>query len=173
MRSVMKIKNTSIGLVLLLIIGVATVFSFSLGCAEQKEPSPAENNSSEEKNISTANISNIEWQWTGFQNSKTPENQTLVPKPENYTLAFFSDGIYYIKADCNRGSGNYTLEENALTLGPATMTLMGCGPESMDSEYLSLLSGAKSASLEDNQLILYSEETGVKMFFTNGGKAEK
>jgi heat shock protein HslJ len=170
----MKIKHASIGLVLLLTIGVMTIFSFSLGCAEQREtsPDPSENNS-QIGNISAENISSIEWQWTGFQNSKTPENLTLVPKPENYTLSFFSDGIYYIKADCNSGSGNYTLKENNLSFSPATMTLIACGPGSMDSEYLSLLSGEKSTSFENNQLILYSKETGIKMFFTNGGKTEK
>jgi heat shock protein HslJ len=172
----MKIKHASIGLVLLLIIGITTVFSFSLGCAEQREPSPqvpAENNSSGGKIISAENISNIEWQWTGFQNSSSSENHTLVPKPENYTLAFFLDGTYYIRADCNQGSGNYTLKGSTLSLGPATMTLMGCGPGTMDSEYLALLSDEKSTSFENNQLVLYSGGTGVKMFFTNGGKAEK
>jgi heat shock protein HslJ len=172
----MNIKHVSIGLVLFLIIGIATVFSFSLGCAEQREPSPqmpTENNSSGGKNISAENISNIEWQWTGFQNSSSPENHTLVPKPENYTLAFFPDGTYYIRADCNQGSGNYTLEEDILSLGPAAITLMGCGPGSMDGEYLALLSGEKSTSFENDQLTLYSKETGIKMFFTNGGRAEK
>jgi heat shock protein HslJ len=96
-----------------------------------------------------------------------------VPDPENYMLAFFPDSTYYIKADCNSGSGNYFLEQNVLTLAPPVMTLIACGPESMYSEYLSLLSNVNSATLENGQLILYSESTGLRMFFTKGGRIEQ
>jgi heat shock protein HslJ len=219
----MKMKITSIGMVLLLTIGVITAVSFSLGCTEQEEapvePSdntsvepaetipaeptenasaepaettpagPAENtpvesaetipagsseSSTEElEPISADDITNIEWQWTGFQDSDSPETRITVPDPENYTLAFFADGTYYIKADCNSGSGTYTLDGNNLTLGPTTITLMACGPESMDGEYLSLLPTVEAATIEDGQLVLYPGNEGDKMFFVNGGEAEQ
>jgi heat shock protein HslJ len=123
--------------------------------------------------ISVDNVTNIEWQWTGFQDSDSPETQITVPDPENYTLAFFADGTYYIKADCNSGSGTYTLDGNNLTLGPTTITLMACGPESMDGEYLSLLPTVEAAALEDGQLVLDPGKEGDKMFFVNGGEAEQ
>ncbi|KKH97670.1 hypothetical protein EO95_00955, partial [Methanosarcina sp. 1.H.T.1A.1] len=174
----MKMKIASIGMVLLLTIGVITVVSFSLGCTEQEETpdkpaenttvepaentsvEPAENTSTESAentsvepadNISTESaestpaepaettipelepisaddITGIEWQWASFQDSDSPENQIMVPYSENYTLAFSPDGTYHIKADCNSGSGTYTLEGNNLTLGPTAITLMACGP---------------------------------------------
>jgi heat shock protein HslJ len=96
-----------------------------------------------------------------------------VPDPENYTLAFFSDGTYSIKADCNSGSGNYTLEGNSLTFSPATITLIACESDSMDSEYLALLSDVQSAAFENGQLVLYSQNAGDRMFFNNGGQATK
>jgi heat shock protein HslJ len=96
-----------------------------------------------------------------------------VPDPENYTLAFFADGTYYIKADCNSGSGTYTLDGNNLIPGPTTITLMACGPESMDGEYLSLLPTVEAATIEDGQLVLYPGNEGDKMFFVNGGEAEQ
>jgi heat shock protein HslJ len=219
----MKMKITSIGMVLLLTIGVITAVSFSLGCTEQEEapvePSdntsvepaetipaePTENASAEPAEttpagpaentpvesaetipagssesfteelepISADDITNIEWQWTGFQDSDSPETRITVPDPENYTLAFFADGTYYIKADCNSGSGTYTLDGNNLTLGPTTITLMACGPDSMDGEYLSLLPSVGEAALEDGQLVLYPGPEGDKMFFVNGGEAEQ
>ncbi|MCC4769434.1 META domain-containing protein [Methanosarcina sp. DH2] len=222
----MKMKTTSIGMVLLLTIGVITAVSFSLGCTEQEEtpvePSdntsaepventpaePAENTSVEPAEnisaepientpaesaestpvesagsagstteelepVSADNITSIEWQWASFQDSDSPETQITVPDPENYTLAFFDDGTYYIKADCNSGSGTYVLEGNNLTLGPVTITLMACGPESMDGEYLSLLPTVEAVALEDGQLVLYPGNEGDKMFFTNGGEAEQ
>lgn len=219
----MKMKITSIGMVFLLIIGVITAVSFSLGCTEQEEapvepsdntsvePSetipaePTENTSAEPSEttpaepsettpagsaetipagssessteglepISADNITNIEWQWASFQDSDSPETQIIVPDPENYTLALFADGTYYIKADCNSGSGTYTLDGNNLTLGPTTITLMACGPESMDGEYLSLLPTVEAAALENGQLVLYPGNEGDKMFFTNGGEVEQ
>lgn len=55
----------------------------------------------------------------------------------------------------------------------SVMTLIACGPGSMDNEYLLLLSDVKSAAFENEQLILYSENASEKMFFTNGGRAEQ
>ncbi|AKB74788.1 hypothetical protein MSLAZ_1527 [Methanosarcina lacustris Z-7289] len=195
----MKIKTASIGMVLLLTIGVIIAASFSLGCTEQEktpaEPAentsvkpaentpaePAENTSIEPAEtttqklepISAGDVTGIKWQWASFQDSDSPETQVMVPHPENYTLTLFPDGTYHIKADCNSGSGTYTLEGNDLTLGPATITLMACGPESMDGEYLSLLPTVEAAALEDGQLVLYPGNEGDRMFFTNGGKAEQ
>ena len=119
--------------------------------------------------ISADNITSIKWFWGGYKHS---DEYTPVPNPENYTLAFFSDGTCYVKAECNSGSGSYTLEENNLTIDSTAITLMACGPDSMDPEYMELLAGVKSATIEDGQLILYSSE-GDTMFFTNGGQAEQ
>jgi heat shock protein HslJ len=118
------------------------------------------------------NITNIEWQWAGFQKSSNSENKTIVPDPENYTLAFFPDGTYYIKADCNRGSGNYTLEGDSLNLDPAEITRMMCGPDSMDREYLALLSDVESATIKDEQLFLDTNKSNT-MFFKSGGETEQ
>lgn len=123
--------------------------------------------------VSADNIINVEWQWTSFQDSDSPDTQIMVPDPENYTLALFDDGTYYIKADCNSGSGTYTLKGNSLILGPAAITLMACGPESMDGEYLSLLPTVEAVTIEDGKLVLYPGNEGDKMFFVNGGEAKQ
>lgn len=141
--------------------------------AESTPTEPAETTIPELEPISADAITGIEWQWASFQDSDSPENQIMVPYSENYTLAFSPDGTYHIKADCNSGSGTYTLEGNNLTLGPAAITLMACGPESMDGEYLSLLPSVGSVALENGQLVLYPGNEGDKMFFTNGGQAEQ
>ncbi len=171
----LKIRDKPIDLFsLFFTVIVITLISFSPGCAEQGEnsPEPAETPANSGA-ISTNDLTNIEWQWTGFEQSGSSENKTMVQDPENYTISFFPDGMYSIKADCNSGSGNYILEENSLILDPPVITLIACGPGSMDSEYLSLLTSVKSAAFEDKQLILYSENAGQKMFFTNGGRADQ
>ncbi len=123
--------------------------------------------------ISAGNIQDTEWQWTGFQDSDSPDSQITVPSPEDYTLSFFADGTYYIKADCNTGSGTYSLEGNRLFLDLPVTTLVDCGPESMNGEYMSLLPTVEAAAIEDGQLVLYPGNEGDKMFFINGGKAER
>jgi len=175
MKIKVEIRNKSRSLVSLSFIAVIiTVALFSSGCAEQGESSPeSDEQVVNSDGISVENLTNIEWQWIGFQQPGSPENRTIVPDPENYTLAFFSDNTYYVKADCNRGGGNYILEGDNLTLDLPVMTLIACGPESLDSEYLSLLSNVSSATLENEQLILHSVNTGQRMFFISGGRTEQ
>lgn len=235
----MKIKNMSIGLVLLLTIGIITIASFSLGCTEEgkntsepvannsQQPEPVVNDSQQPElanntsqqsdaieNVSTEPVSTndsssgsassgssssesgssgssssesdssedtseqldpvsadsiigVKWLWASYEHS----GETIeVPNPEQYTLSLSSDGTYYLTTDCNTGSGNYSLEGNDLTLNTATMTLVACGPDSMDPEYTSLITGVKSVTIKDGQLVLYSSE-GDTMFFNNGGQA--
>lgn len=123
--------------------------------------------------ISADNITNVEWQWTSFLDSDSPDNPVTVSSPENYTLAFFADGTYYFKSDCNSGSGTYTLEGNRLILDLPVSTLVDCGPESMDGEYTSLLPTVEAVALEDGQLVLYPGNEADKMFFVNGGEVEQ
>lgn len=123
--------------------------------------------------ISADNITNTEWQWTSFQDSDSSESQVTISSPENYTLSLFADGTYYIKSDCNTGSGTYNLKGNRLTFDLPVTTLIDCGPESMDGEYTSLIPTVEAAALEDGQLVLYPGNEGDKMFFVNGGEAKK
>ena len=58
----------------------------------------------------TANVSapfvGANWRWVGKSGSET----ITVPSPNRYTIAFNATGTYAVKADCNVGSGNYTLD---------------------------------------------------------------
>jgi heat shock protein HslJ len=167
--------------VLLLVCFLMVFSAFTLGCTETLEESGndtiLEDNATpvngdteaasieiSEENI--ADMRNIEWQWTGLD-GEGPGSQLQVPDPENYNIAFLEDGIYYFRADCNTGSGDYTMEGSSLTLGPGMMTLVACREESLDGEYLASLANVTSASIEDGQLILYQEEQENRMIFKN------
>lgn len=146
----------------------ATIPAGSSGSSESTE-SPAE----ELEPISVDNITNIEWQWTSFQDADSPDNPVVVPSPENYTLTFSADGTFSFKADCSNGSGTYTLEGNDLLLTLPVTTIADCGIESMNGEYLSLLPTVEKATIEDGKLVLFSGIEGDKMFLVNGGEAEQ
>ena len=83
-------------------------------------------------------ITNIVWQWTSLTNQPTGET-TEVPNPQDYTITFRDDGTLSGQADCNTFTGTYSQEAGfAITLG--AMTMAACGDDSLDQQYLQLLS---------------------------------
>lgn len=117
-------------------------------------------------------ITGINWQWTSVTNQSTNET-TTVSSPENYTIAFNTDGTLNGKADCNTFTGSYSQESGfTITLGATTMAF--CGEASLDQQYLTLL-GSVAAGGPDGQGNLALETPGgeQRMLFMNGGPASQ
>jgi heat shock protein HslJ len=154
---------------LLLVITFVAATLLVSGCTETLDDVEEEMNGEqmETENVSINDIIDIEWQWSGLIETE-PASQSVVPDPENYTIVFSADGTYSVKADCNSGTGNYTVEENDLTINPGPMTLAYCGPESLDSQYMALLINATSFTMENDQLVLFTGEDDDKMLFAEG-----
>ncbi len=112
-------------------------------------------------------ITDVTWQWTELVETE-PASQSLVPTPENYTLTLGSDGELTITADCNFVGGSYTLDGDALSilLGPSTMAF--CGEQSLDAQYLDLLSRVESYAVEGGELILSLRDGAGTMTFIQG-----
>lgn len=156
-----------------LIFVVLTGTLIAVGCTEADNGNDVVEDAQDEEHIVTLEeIIDIEWQWSGLIET-LPASQSVVPDPENYTLTFNADGTYSIKADCNMGSGGYTLEGNDLTLAPGPITLAYCGPDSLDSQYLSLLSNVTTVSMDNDQLVLGMGEDGDRMLFVKGEVVEQ
>jgi heat shock protein HslJ len=120
---------------------------------------------------STNSIQGVLWQWVNVTNQATGE-KTTVPVPENYTIVFKDDGTFSGKADCNLISGTYSQDNGlVLTLGPGT--LMYCGADSLDQDYITLL-GSIVAGGPDGQGNLALENAGgeQRMLFKNGGAVQ-
>lgn len=115
-------------------------------------------------------ITGVLWQWAGLVET-APASQSVVPDPENYTLVLRPDGNLAITADCNMVGGSYTLEGDALTieLGPSTMVF--CGEQSLDQQYLKLLGNIEGYGVEGNRLVLGLKAGGGRMTFDSGGPA--
>lgn len=154
MRNIQKI------LTLLFICTLVTATLLVSGCTE----TAPDIENVEPETISLNDIVDIEWQWSGLVETE-PASQSVVPDPESYTITFSNDGTYSIKADCNRGSGTYTLEGNELTIAPGPITLAYCGSDSLDSQYLSLLNNVINVSMDNDQLILGMGNNGDIMMF--------
>ncbi len=142
---------------------LAAVISFS-GCTDKVEDEP---NQSEVQNIGKEDIVDKEWQWSQTI-EVNPESQTDVTDPGKYTLIFSDDGTYSIKADCNSGSGSYTIEENRISIDPGPMTLAYCGEDSLDSKFLAYMGNVNFIAIKNDQLVLHLSESGDRMVFIEG-----
>jgi len=118
---------------------------------------------------SLESILDISWQWVDLVETE-PANQSVVPDPENYTLAFHADGTLDIQADCNQVKAAYSQQGSALIieLGPSTMA--ACGEDSLDQQFLALLDKVSSFGMLAGDLKLVGEK--FTMGFADGGSAE-
>jgi heat shock protein HslJ len=102
----------------------------------------ANSNNPGDSSTSGESIQGVLWQWESVTNKTTGE-VTTVPAPENFTITFNDDGTLNGKADCNNFTGTYSQENGfSITLGASTMAY--CGEESLDQQYLQLLSSVAS-----------------------------
>ena len=118
----------------------------------------------------TSDLQKNPWQWSAAT-STVPASQTVVPKPELYTLTFASDGSVSIKADCNTIKGTYTVNGSALTINSAgPSTRVACGPDSLDSVFLAGLAQVASYKTGSSPALTlqFAKDAGTMQF--NAGK---
>jgi heat shock protein HslJ len=100
----------------------------------------------------------VAWHWQG------PAGGPPAPR-DLYTLEFAADGRALVRADCNRGSGRYTVEANGrLSLTPIATTKMGCPAGSLDTAYLRALALVEGYRIEGEGLSLALRGGGAMRF---------
>lgn len=109
-------------------------------------------------------ITGAEWQWIRLDGAETIQ----VNDPTRYTLLFLTDGTFQIRADCNRGSGTYSVSGSDLqiTVGPLTRAI--CPEDSLELEFLDYLGQVVSYNLTGGQLFLNLGGGGGTMVFSTG-----
>ena len=113
----------------------------------------------------TGDLIDIAWQWAALEDGG---QSTAVANPERYTLAFLDDGAIAFAADCNNGTGSYTLEGMALTLQPGAMTAAACAEGSLSDQYVQLLGQVAGFTFDGDDLLL-SVGDGQVLRLVNGG----
>jgi heat shock protein HslJ len=97
-------------------------------------------------------LTNTPWSWQGTQ---TKDGARVVPDaPERYTIEFQPGGRVNVRADCNRGSASYLLNDTALSFGPIALTKMMCPSGSRDAEFLKGLGAVTSQATDGSDLVL-------------------
>jgi heat shock protein HslJ len=113
-----------------------------------------------------ASLEGPTWNWikTEYSNGSA----TTSPDPTKYTLLFSQATQRFIfVADCNNGSGTYTLSGSSLTMHVEGMTRAMCPPPS--DEYVKMLDLVASYKIEGSTLSLtFKGDAGI-MTFTTGG----
>ena len=122
---------------------------------------------------SSDGLTGVKWEWTAMQET-VPASQSVVPPAEvgEYTITFNEDGTYILQADCNQGSGQYSVDGSSLTIEPGALTLAFCGEQSSDVIFLASLDKVSSYAIVDGELQLKFPDDSGKMDFQNGGTTQ-
>jgi heat shock protein HslJ len=113
-----------------------------------------------------ASLEGPTWNWikTEYSNGST----TAAPDPTKYTLLFDQAAKRFnFMADCNNGSGSYTVSGSNLTMKVEGMTLAFCPLPNGD--YTQMLNQAASYQINGNTLLIALQNNAGTMTFTTGG----
>lgn len=114
--------------------------------------------------VTMPTFTNTTWQWNALE---VGANRTVINDSASYTVLFQTNGTYRLKADCNNGSGNYTVNGSELSLSPAAVTLAYCGDQSKDQLFLTSLMHVSTYEMDRNgNLILNIREPVSRMIFS-------
>jgi heat shock protein HslJ len=89
--------------------------------------------------------------------------------PSLYTLTFGDDGRVAVRADCNSGSGSYTVTGSQITIGPVATTRVACPPGSLYDQFMQAIEAANSFTFSEGQLLLVWPEDGGTLVFAAEG----
>ena len=92
------------------------------------------------------------WQWQDTQTGAAPAVATAAP--ERYTLSFQPGGRANIRADCNRGSASYDVDNARMNFGAIALTRMMCPAGSQDTEFLRALTQVTGYGIDRGDLVL-------------------
>jgi len=109
-----------------------------------------------------ASLEGTTWKWinTAYSNGSS----VAAPDPAKYTLRFDQATKRFIfVADCNNGSGSYTVNGQNLTMQVQGMTRAYCPPPS--DEYIKMLDQVASYKIDGNTLsLMLKMDSGTMMF---------
>ena len=102
------------------------------------------------------------WQRTDYANDQT----IMCADPSKYSLTFLDNGLYNVQADCNNGSGTYTVSGSQLALQTGPMTMAACPPGSQDTEFVRDLGQVAAHVFDGENLVLNLAMDSGNMVFS-------
>ncbi len=109
------------------------------------------------------------WQWASF--SDPAVGPVEIADPENYRIQFAADGTVLIQADCNSGSGIYSVDGSGISIIVGPMTRAFCGEDSLDTRFLINLGAAVIWFTQEDELYFDLKFDSGTMRFVAGTTA--
>lgn len=104
-----------------------------------------------------------EWKWQ--QTLYNNDTKSIPNDPGRYTITFNSGGKFNIRADCNRGGGSFSVEENRIAIEMPYTTRAMCPPDSLEKVFIKNLNAARIYFLHEGDLYLdLKYDTGTMKF---------
>lgn len=116
--------------------------------------------------VTAVSLEGIPWQTTGVNNGKGGVETTVTTE---LITAIFADGTVSGNSGCNSYSGEYTVEGEAITIGPVAGTLRACADEQVnqqESEYLAAIEKATRYQIEGETLELRDDTGALQVSYT-------
>ena len=112
-------------------------------------------------------LTGVIWELTNIQSKG--DSTDLPRAPGLYTLEFRKEGSVAIRADCNRGRGNWANEKaDQLNITQLNATRAMCIPRSLHDQFLSDLNDTRSFTLNGGKLYLATMADGsILEFFSS------
>ncbi|MGG6237906.1 META domain-containing protein [Nodosilinea sp. AN01ver1] len=103
-----------------------------------------------------------------LQQIQMNNDTVLVPdQPEHYTAEFLEDGTLLVRADCNRGRGQYsTTDDRSLEVSPIATTLAACPEGSIGNEFVQALGNSAIYFFQGGSLFIDLTADGGTMQFS-------
>lgn len=99
--------------------------------------------------------------WELVAYSESESEPVEIDDPARYTLEFLPEGDLVARIDCNRGRGDYTAMDGALTVTQLATTRMACPPGSRDTVFLRLLLAATGYEFDLDDALRLRGDQGV------------
>ena len=104
--------------------------------------------------------------WLWQRTELSDDSIITVADPSKYILGLLPDGRLTLRADCNQGSGAYTVSGARLTLQPGPMTLAACPAGSQDTVFLRDLRQVVTFVRDGENLVLNMRIDSGNMIFS-------
>ena len=156
-------KKIAISIVVLFVLGVITAYIIQRAQQEivyQSQTTLMQ--TQEESQREEYPLANSEWRWIESQDA---DGTVFAPSdPEEFILSFDAAGQMRSSTDCNQLTGSFELQGDLLQIGEIVSTRMYC-EDSIEQDYLILLSEVSSYTLEEDTLTLILVENKGSMTF--------
>jgi heat shock protein HslJ len=108
----------------------------------------------------------VEGTWLWLRTEYSNDATVAATDPSKYVLGLLPEGRLTLQADCNRGSGSYTLAGAQIAIRPGPLTLAACPPGSQDAVFLRDLRQVATYVRDGENLVLNLQVDGGNMVFS-------